>query len=62
LNFGERFARHPLVFAKRRQVIEIGPVALRSFAAGCKKVQKSAANGEKSLGTRSQRARTDAEN
>jgi len=43
-------------------VIEIGPVALRSFAAGCKKVQKSAANGEKSLGTRSQRARTDAEN
>lgn len=57
-----RFARHPLDFAKRRQVIEIGAVALRSFAAKCRKTQKSEAKEEESLRTRAEKHSADAEN
>jgi hypothetical protein len=57
-----RFARHPLDFAKRRQVIEIGAVALRSLAARCRRVhlsqigaRKSEAKEEESLRTRAEK-------
>ena len=53
--------RHPLDFAKRRQVIEIGAVALRSFAGRCTKMQKNEAKEEKSLRTRAERHSADAE-
>jgi hypothetical protein len=59
--------RHPLDFAKRRQVIEIGLVALRSFAARCRRVHPSQIGARKSeeksksLRTRAERHSADAE-
>jgi hypothetical protein len=54
--------RHPADFAKRRQVIEIGVVGLRSFAARCRRVhpsqigaRKSEATERRSLPTRGER-------
>jgi len=53
--------RHHADFAKRRQVIEMGAVALRSFAARCRRAHPSQIGARKSEATEGKSLRTRAE-